>query len=270
MQKSKEASPTERSEPASGGTKRLQRSKSDRMIAGVCGGVAEYFGIDALVVRLLWAVAVLVGGTGLFGYVLAWIIIPENPAQSDAKKESGRNSSAIWGGLLVIVGILFLLRQLQWVDFHPFRYRAYWHPQFWDFDFDLFFPVILIALGAFYVYSVLTKEKKNQGQVSAPERGGQKVDKKLTRSSQERMLAGVCGGLANYFNIDPSLVRIGFALLTLASGGLAGIIAYIVMMVVIPEDGGVQADPGPAKAAPKKPAAKPKARASATKTPKNK
>ncbi|RMF67078.1 MAG: PspC domain-containing protein [Calditrichaeota bacterium] len=62
------------------------------------------------------------------------------------------------------------------------------------------------------------------------------MDKKLMRSSTDRMIGGVCGGLAEYFNIDPSLVRIGFALLTLAGGGFLGIVAYIVMLIVIPEE----------------------------------
>ena len=58
--------------------KRLFRSRKSRMIAGVCGGIAEYFEIDPTLVRLLWVVASLFsGGAGILGYVIAWIIIPE-------------------------------------------------------------------------------------------------------------------------------------------------------------------------------------------------
>ena len=53
-------------------------------------------------------------------------------------------------------------------------------------------------------------------------------NKKLTRSRSDRMLAGVCGGLAAYFGLDPSLVRIGYALLTLFTE-LAGITVYLIM-----------------------------------------
>jgi phage shock protein C len=50
------------------------------------------------------------------------------------------------------------------------------------------------------------------------------------------MIGGVCGGIAKYFNIDPSLVRIGFVLPTVFSGMIFGIVTYIVMMIVVPEE----------------------------------
>ncbi|MFH1450659.1 MAG: PspC domain-containing protein [archaeon] len=57
--------------------KKLYRSKTDRKIAGVCGGLAEYFEVDPTLVRLLWVVFTLCGGAGLLAYIIAWIIIPE-------------------------------------------------------------------------------------------------------------------------------------------------------------------------------------------------
>jgi phage shock protein PspC (stress-responsive transcriptional regulator) len=62
--------------------KRLTRSVVDRRIAGVCGGLAHYFGVDPTVTRVLWVILSVVPGTvvvGLLAYVLAWIIIPEQP-----------------------------------------------------------------------------------------------------------------------------------------------------------------------------------------------
>ena len=56
--------------------KRLQRSRTDKMVGGVCGGLAEYFGIDPTVVRVLWVVITLLGGAGLLLYVILWIIMP--------------------------------------------------------------------------------------------------------------------------------------------------------------------------------------------------
>lgn len=58
--------------------KKLYRSKKDRIIAGVCGGIAEYAKVDPTVVRLIWALSVLLGGFGILAYLIAWIIIPEN------------------------------------------------------------------------------------------------------------------------------------------------------------------------------------------------
>ena len=57
--------------------KRLCKSRFDRKIFGVCGGVAEYFGIDSTVVRLIWVIAVLCFGTGLLAYIIAALIMPE-------------------------------------------------------------------------------------------------------------------------------------------------------------------------------------------------
>lgn len=58
--------------------KRLYRSNTNRILAGVCGGIGEYFGIDPTIVRLLWVLFCLAGGSGVLGYLIALIIIPEN------------------------------------------------------------------------------------------------------------------------------------------------------------------------------------------------
>lgn len=58
---------------------------------------------------------------------------------------------------------------------------------------------------------------------------------KLTRSRKEKMLAGICGGLALYLGLDPTLVRIGYVLLTIFTA-FAGTIVYIIMWIVIPEE----------------------------------
>lgn len=57
--------------------KKLYRSKTDRRLAGVCGGLGEYFGIDSTLVRLGFALFTLAGGSGLFIYLIAALIIPE-------------------------------------------------------------------------------------------------------------------------------------------------------------------------------------------------
>lgn len=59
--------------------KRLYRSRNQQMIAGVCGGLGEYFGIDPTIIRLVWAILVFAAGTGVLAYIIAALIIPENP-----------------------------------------------------------------------------------------------------------------------------------------------------------------------------------------------
>lgn len=79
--------PTARSRPPSraspapvrGGIKRLYRSGNDRLLGGVCGGIAEYLGVDPVLIRLLWVIFILLWGIGILAYIIAWIIIPRNP-----------------------------------------------------------------------------------------------------------------------------------------------------------------------------------------------
>ncbi|HDN80110.1 MAG TPA: PspC domain-containing protein [Chloroflexi bacterium] len=59
--------------------KKLYRSRKDRIVAGVCGGLAEYFGLDPTLVRIIMAALSLGGGFGLVFYILAWLFIPEAP-----------------------------------------------------------------------------------------------------------------------------------------------------------------------------------------------
>ena len=59
--------------------KKLYKSNQSKMLDGVCGGIAEYFGIDPTVVRLIWALFSLMGGCGILAYIIAAIIIPRNP-----------------------------------------------------------------------------------------------------------------------------------------------------------------------------------------------
>jgi len=61
--------------------KRVYRSKKNKMLAGVCGGIAEYFDVDPALVRLLLVLLVLMGFAGIIIYLVAWLIIPENPNQ---------------------------------------------------------------------------------------------------------------------------------------------------------------------------------------------
>lgn len=59
--------------------KKLYRSVTDKMLGGVCGGIAEYFGIDPVIIRLTFVLAVIFGGSGILAYIILWIIIPQKP-----------------------------------------------------------------------------------------------------------------------------------------------------------------------------------------------
>lgn len=62
-------------------SKKLYRSNVNKMVAGVCGGIAEYFDLDPTLIRLGWVVFCALGGSGILVYLIAAIVIPQNPVQ---------------------------------------------------------------------------------------------------------------------------------------------------------------------------------------------
>jgi phage shock protein C len=59
--------------------KRLVRPRADRKVAGVCAGMAEYFDLDVTLVRVMWLIVAFMTGVGFLGYLIAWIVMPEEP-----------------------------------------------------------------------------------------------------------------------------------------------------------------------------------------------
>ena len=59
--------------------KRLYRSRKDRKLGGVCGGIAEYLNVDSTVIRILWILFAIAYGIGILAYFICWLIIPEKP-----------------------------------------------------------------------------------------------------------------------------------------------------------------------------------------------
>ena len=80
--------------------RKLIRSRSDRRIAGVCGGLGEYLGVDTTVVRLIWFFVTFVSGIvpGILVYVLAWIIVPEEPASHHAVVSATQSTAPVASG----------------------------------------------------------------------------------------------------------------------------------------------------------------------------
>ena len=76
--------------------KKLYRSTSDRMIAGICGGLGEYFGIDSTLVRLVFVFGAIFTGSVLFwAYIIMLIVVPEQPAVSQAVVEVHSNEPVV-------------------------------------------------------------------------------------------------------------------------------------------------------------------------------
>lgn len=134
------------------GRKPLTRGH-DRKLGGVASGLAEYFDIDPTLVRVLWVVALFVGPLG-FGAVLAylvlWVIMPAPQGDAPASSTSGggraMDPSMLLGVVILALGLLLLMRS-SWI----------WMPWFAWGGFSLFWPGLLIILGAFIIYSARQK-----------------------------------------------------------------------------------------------------------------
>lgn len=100
--------------------KKLFRSTSDKMIGGVCGGLAQYLEMDATIVRVISAVVIVfTNGVGLLAYILGWILLPEDAGYGagDGSSDPEQRRKLI-GGILIGVGcLLFLWRFIGWFDF---------------------------------------------------------------------------------------------------------------------------------------------------------
>lgn len=140
--------------------KRLYRSRTDRMVGGVCGGMAAYLNVDATIVRLVVAVLALVQGVGVVLYLLGWILIPAEGRQTGSPGDVARegaeemavqarsfgdsvrkavgsdsgNAAVVVGIVLVLVGVVFLLRSLGIVLFGWVEWGVLW-------------PILLIGAG---------------------------------------------------------------------------------------------------------------------------
>lgn len=73
--------------------KRLYRSRKQRQVAGVCGGIADYLSIDPTLVRLVWVILALIGGPGVVLYIILAVIVPEEPEFVQTSAEKVKNDS---------------------------------------------------------------------------------------------------------------------------------------------------------------------------------
>lgn len=109
---------------ATGSGRSLRRSKEDRVIAGVCGGIARYVDIEPVFLRIAFILMLVPGGLGLLIYVIAWIAMPEFSSVEDERQAARTNppnprlAGSLVGGALILLGAFILLREfIDWLDF---------------------------------------------------------------------------------------------------------------------------------------------------------
>jgi phage shock protein C len=204
--------------------RKLTRGRTNRMIGGVCSGFAEYFQVDALLVRLAFVFVALLGGLGILLYLIALVIVPSGELPSEnAPAAPERNGAKIAGIILIAVGALYLLKNVG---------IELWNP-FWEFPWGFGFPLLLVGVGLWIIYGRRRTDQHpaaEQPQAGAPGTDG---TSRLARSRTETKLFGVCGGVGAYLNTDPTIVRVLFVAGAFMSAGLM-ILLYGIMALVVP------------------------------------
>jgi phage shock protein PspC (stress-responsive transcriptional regulator) len=228
----------------------LYRHPTSRLLGGVCGGLADYFGWDATLVRILWVVATLAtSGGGFLAYLALWILLPVGTAaagqqQSPALEINQRNLGRM-AVLLIGLGMVWLLANL---GILPWLWSG-----FWAVVSLVFWPVLLIGAGYLILrhvgkgdwqmdWSKTGSRVKESVQDRMPSRGDMKEGLRrarnqfpLKRSRTDRMFMGVCGGLGQRMGIDANLVRQVWAAFSVGSIGM-GVLIYVAAGLLRPEE----------------------------------
>lgn len=206
--------------------RRLYKSRTDKMIDGVCGGIAEYFTVDSTLVRLAFVFLIFMGGMGLLLYVIGMIILPVNVRAADQppvaqEEHRAKQNTTFWAILLIAVGVFWFFSNMGLGVWHHFGGLP-WH---------VAMPLLLILAGvAFLLHG------RDGTQPDATTSGG---TARLYRSRTESKISGVCGGIAAFVNTDPTFVRILFVVAGFASAGFM-ILLYIILAIVVPKEPVVQ------------------------------
>jgi len=181
-----------------------------------------------------WVLLILAGGMGILLYFVAMIIMPVNRGETSAPAVAVRErNSKFWGILLVVVGTVWFLGNLG---------IPLWH-HWWGLAWDVVLPVLLILAGVAFLFggrnwlsaASVPSEPSPGPESPAAEPVPHALPPRLYKSRTERKMFGVCGGIAAYFNADPTIVRLLFIIASFASFGFM-LLLYVIMAIVTPRE----------------------------------
>ncbi len=198
--------------------KRLNRSRKNNIIGGVCGGLGEYFMLDPVIIRLVWLILIVFGGMGLLLYLIAWFIIPlQNPDQAPDKKAKEEDAGAgrfWWGLVLVVIGVILWGSQYSLVHWPVI-------PGIRIYSRDLV-PLAMVLVGIYILYNF-----------GHQPHGAELVSgRRLYRSRDDQKIAGVCAGVADYFGVDPTLIRVLWVVGCFFYG--VAVLLYLTLLFILP------------------------------------
>ena len=233
---------------SSNGSRMLFRSPTEKMIAGVCGGLADYLGWDPVLVRIAWIVITLsTGGGGFLAYLALGLLLPVGTAAQGQQRPAAielneRNLSRV-AYVLIGLGGLWLLANMGILS-------SLWGG-FWAVTSIFFWPAVLVIVG----YTLLSKRDKENwresfdgmtSRVRNNTNGVNSADFKtslssararlpLKRSRNDRIFLGVCGGISQRTGLDANLVRLLWVPFGIATFGVA-VAVYVAAGILLPEE----------------------------------
>ncbi len=190
------------------------------VFSGVCLAIGKHFNIDPFLIRAAFIFSLFLGIWGIVTYVVAAIILTRNEYvlnENDSSKIKNRPFKLTAIFLLA----LFLLLVFYISDFLQFLFQ----PNIFGFSENLIISIFLIAAGI--VIFVKRKVIYSNTELSNPQ--------VLYRSINDKKIAGVCGGLGNYFNQESNFIRLLWILFSFITAGL-GLIIYIVFITIVPTE----------------------------------
>ncbi|MCZ7602451.1 MAG: PspC domain-containing protein [Melioribacteraceae bacterium] len=195
--------------------KRLYRSPYNFVLLGISGGIAEYMNIHPLLVRFIFILTAILGGWGIIAYIICAFLIPKHPTQKGNSNFQNVSSAKLLGFMLIGVGVYYWLPVIG-----IFRFIASI-----DLRSNIFLSFVLLLLGIL----ILLKGKQSSRDEN------EKIERRFLRSVKQRRLLGICSGLANYLNVDVTLIRIICMLLTFFTLGLV-LLFYLFIGYFIPRE----------------------------------
>jgi len=192
--------------------KKLTRSVRNQIFLGLCGGLGSYFGVSPYIFRILFIVTLLLGSWGMLLYIILSIITPLE--RTDNFEESTINKivpkGKLFGFMLIILGLFLFLDNMNLSG----------HFNLLGFRQQYIFPLLIVLCLIYLVLNSYIDLQNNDNQ------------SKLSLSSNDKILAGVCSGFSNYLNINPFLTRGIFLFFSLITFG-TGIIIYAIFFILL-------------------------------------
>ena len=170
--------------------------------------------------RILWVFFTIFGGSGILAYLVAVFIIPDETTAKDVTPrrliDGFNDKTLLWGVLLVLVGIILFFQ-------HGDLINSIWS-YFWNSGINVLLALIIIGVGVYLLYQERQKISSMFGLGS---------ERPLSLSEKDKQLAGICGGIAESIDIDPTIIRIFWMYGTIMSVGI-GLILYFILALVLP------------------------------------